>query len=423
MSVRVRMAPSPTGFLHIGGVRTFLFNWLFARHHGGEFRLRIENTDTSREVADAVDQIQDSLRWLGLDWDGPVTFQLDRLDDCRVLAQQLVAEGKAYEDDGAIRFRMPNDGVTAWDDVVRGRVEFPNEKLEDVVLVRGDGRPTYNFASPMEDVWDGITHVIRAEDHISNTPKQINIIDAVGGAVPVYAHVPSVNGPDGKKLSKRHGAIGVDEFRKAGYLPDALVNFLALLGWAPDGETTIMSRDELVERFLLERVTSSPAQFDYDKLDWMNGVYLRALSLDDYVHALVLYLGEQGYDWDAALVRKTAPIVQEKIARLGEYPAFAGFFFEDVEPNPADLGDNPEMLDKAQEVLAGLEPFTAEAIEAALRAAADELGLKPRQAFQPIRVAVTGSKISPGLFESIELLGREQTLARLDRAASGVRAG
>jgi glutamyl-tRNA synthetase len=416
MPVRVRMAPSPTGFLHIGGVRTSLFNWLYARHHGGEFRLRIENTDTSREVAEAVDQIQDSLRWLGLDWDGPVTFQLDRLDECRELAGRLVAEGKAYEDDGAIRFRMPNDGVTAWDDVVRGRVEFPNEKLEDVVLVRGDGRPTYNFASPMEDVWDGITHVIRAEDHISNTPKQINIIRAVDAEPPVYAHVPNVNGQDGKKLSKRHGATGVDDFRRAGYLPDALVNFLALLGWAPDGETTIMSRSELIERFALERVTSSPAQFDYAKLDWLNGMYLRALPLDDYVHALVLYLGEQGYDWDAELVRKTAPLVQEKIALLGEYPGFAGFFFEDVVPSPGELDAGAPMLQAAEGALAPLEPFSAEAIEAALRAAADELGLKPRQAFQPIRVAVTGSKISPGLFESIELLGREKTLARLSAA-------
>jgi len=233
MSVRVRMAPSPTGFLHIGGVRTFLFNWLFARHHGGEFRLRIENTDTSREVAEAVDQIQDSLRWLGLDWDGPVTFQLDRLDDCRRVADQLVADGKAYEDEGAIRFRMPDEGVTAWDDVVRGHVEFPNEKLEDVVLVRGDGRPTYNFASPMEDVWDGITHVIRGEDHVSNTPKQINIIRAVGAELPVYAHVPNVMGPDGKKLSKRHGATGVDELRAQGYYAPTLMNFLALLGWRP----------------------------------------------------------------------------------------------------------------------------------------------------------------------------------------------
>jgi len=410
------MAPSPTGLLHIGTARAALFNWLFARHEGGEFRLRIENTDTTREVAEAVDQIQDSLRWLGLDWDGPTTFQLDRMEDCREAAQRLVAEGKAYEDDGAIRFRMPDEGVTAWDDVVRGRVEFPNEKLEDVVLVRSDGRSTYNFASPMEDVWDGITHVIRGDDHISNTPKQLNIIRAVGAEVPVYAHVPMVYGSDGKKLSKRHGAVSVEEFRIDGYLPDALVNFLALLGWAPDGETTIMSRKELIERFSLERVSQSPAQFDYDKLDWMNGMYLRAMPLDEYAHALILYLGEQGYDWDAGLVRKAAPLVQEKIARLGEFPGFAGFFFQDVEPNRDDLGDAVQMLQAAQEALAQLEPFTAEAIEVALRAAADELGLKPRQAFQPIRVAVTGSKISPGLFGSIELLGREKTLARLSVA-------
>jgi glutamyl-tRNA synthetase len=195
------MAPSPTGLLHIGNVRTALFNWLFARQQGGEFHLRIENTDTSREVAEAVEQIQESLRWLGLDWDGEVTFQLDRMDESRRLAEQLVAEGKAYEDEGAIRFRMPDEGVTGWDDVVRGRVEIPNETIEDLVLVRSDGRPTYNFASPMEDVWDGITHVIRGEDHISNTPKQINIIRAVGADVPVYAHVPNVNGTDNKKLS------------------------------------------------------------------------------------------------------------------------------------------------------------------------------------------------------------------------------
>ncbi|MGD0713535.1 MAG: glutamate--tRNA ligase [Gaiellaceae bacterium] len=413
MSVRVRMAPSPTGFLHIGNVRTALFNWLFARHEGGEFRLRIENTDTGREVAAAVDQIQESLRWLGLDWDGPLTFQLDRMEDCRRVAERFIVEGKAYEDEGAIRFRMPDEGTTAWDDVVRGRVEFPNEKLEDVVLVRSDGRPTYNFASPLEDVWDGITHVIRGDDHISNTPKQLNIIRAVGADVPVYAHVPMINGADGKPLSKRHGSVNVEDFRREGYLPGALMNFLALLGWAPDGETTIMSRDELIERFSLERVSPSPAQFDYAKLDWMNGMYIRALPPEDFAHALVLYLGEQEYDWDAELVRKAAPLVQEKITRLGEFPAFAGFLFHDIQPDPAELDGGAPMLAAAREALADLEPFTAEAIEAALRAAADRLELKPRQAFQPIRVAVTGSRVSPGLFESIELLGRETTLARL----------
>jgi glutamyl-tRNA synthetase len=416
MAVRVRMAPSPTGFLHIGNVRTALFNWLYARHHGGEFKLRIENTDTSREVAEAVDQIQESLRWLGLDWDGPHTFQLDRMDDCRRVAERLVADGTAYHDEGAIRFRMPDEGTIAWDDVVRGGIEFPNEKLEDVVLVRSDGRPTYNFASPMEDVWDGITHVIRGDDHVSNTPKQINLIRAVGAEPPVYAHVPSVFGMDGKPLSKRHGAVTVEEFRNAGYVAPALVNFLALLGWAPDGETTIMSRDELIERFSLERVQPSPAAFDFQKLDWMNGVYLRAMDPDEYAHALVLYLGEQGYEWDAELVHKAAPLVQEKIEKLGDFPAFAGFLFEDVSLDGYEL--DPRVLEEAERELAGVEPFTAEPIEAALRGLAERLGLKPRDAFQPIRIAVTGSKVSPGLFESLELLGKERALARLSAARS-----
>jgi glutamyl-tRNA synthetase len=418
MAVVVRMAPSPTGFLHVGGVRTFLFNWLFARHHGGKNLLRIENTDTSREVVEAVDQIQDSLSWLGVEWDGPLTFQLDRMEECRRIAEQLVVEGKAYEDEGAIRFRMPDEGSTGWDDVVRGRIEYPNEKLEDLVIVRSDGRATYNFASPLEDVWDGITHVIRGDDHISNTPKQINVIRAIGADLPVYAHAPSIFGEDGKKLSKRHGATGIDEFRAAGYLPEALMNFLALLGWAPDGETTIMGQEELIERFTLDRVSASPAQFDYQKLDWMNGVYLRELSVPEYAHRLVLWLGENGYEWDAERVTQTAPLVQEKISRLAEFPDFAGFLFGEVEPSPADLDGGAPMLAATEEVLASLEPFEAAAIEEALRATADGLGLKPRQAFQPIRVAVTGSKISPGLFESIELLGRETTLNRLRAAAS-----
>jgi glutamyl-tRNA synthetase len=409
------MAPSPTGALHIGGVRTALFNWLYARNKGGEFLVRIENTDTSREVEGAVQHALDSLAWLGLDWDKPPTYQLDRLDDCRRVAEQLVAEGAAYEDEGAIRFRMPDDGTTSWVDAVRGEISFPNESLEDLVLVRADGRPTYNFASPMEDVWDGITHVIRGEDHVSNTPKQINIIRATGAEPPVYAHVPNVMGPDGKKLSKRHGATGVDELRAQGYYAPALLNFLALLGWAPDGETTIMSREELIERFSLEHVSASPAKFDYDKLDWMNGVYLRALPVDEYADVLVAYLREQGYDWDERLIRAAAPLVQEKIAKLGEFPAFAGFLFHDIEANVDGEG---AVVAAARDVLAELEPFTAESIETALRAVLDELGLKPRQGFQPIRIAVTGSKISPGLFESIELLGRETTIARLSAAAT-----
>jgi glutamyl-tRNA synthetase len=413
------MAPSPTGFLHIGNVRTALFNWLFARHEGGEFRLRIENTDTNREVEEATQQIQDSLRWLGLDWDGDVTFQLDRLQDCAEIARRLVDEGKAYEDEGAIRFRMPDDGVTAWDDAVRGRVEFPNDKLEDVVLVRTDGRPTYNFASPMEDVWDGITHVIRGEDHISNTPKQINIIRAVGAEPPVYAHVSHVLGADGKSLSKRHGSVTVDEFRHAGYYAPALMNFLALLGWSYDDKTTIMSPDELVERFSLERIVPSPATFDYEKLDWLNGMHLRALSADEYADELVKFLRDEGYDWDETLVRRAAPIVQEKIERFGQFPEFAGFLFREIDPQSVALPvGGAAVVTAAHEELDRVEPFVAHEIEAALRGLAERLELSPRKAFEPIRIAVTGSKVSPGLFESLELLGKEETLRRLTAAAA-----
>ncbi len=405
------MAPSPTGFLHIGGVRTFLFNWLFARGRDGDCLLRIENTDTSREVAESVEQIQRSLSWLGLDWDGPLTFQLDAMERCRELAAQLVSEGKAYEDDGAIRFRMPDSGTTSWEDAVRGTIAFPNEQLEDVVIIRGDGRATYNFASPVEDMDDRITHVIRGNDHVSNTPKQIQILRALGHEPPVYAHAPDVLGSDGKKLSKRHGAVSVDEFREAGYLPETLLNFLALLGWAPDGETTIMSRDELVSRFTLERVSGSPATLDYAKLDWMNGVYIRELPVAVFADRLVVFVGERGLDWPSTRVHEAAPIVQEKIARLGEFPGFAGFLFHDVSPDPEQL--DPAVLTAAHHALATLEPWTVEAIETALKGVCETLGQKPKQVYGPIRVAVTGSRISPGLYESIDLVGREETLRRL----------
>ncbi|HEY5295134.1 MAG TPA: glutamate--tRNA ligase [Gaiellaceae bacterium] len=414
MSVRVRMAPSPTGFLHIGGVRTFLFNWLFARQHEGACLLRIENTDTSREVVEAVDQIKESLIWLGIDWDGEVAFQLDTADKARELAQQLLREDKAYEDDGAIRFRQPKDGTVSWDDAVRGRIEFRNELLNDLVIVRSDGRPTYNFVSPIDDISDGITHVIRGEDHVSNTPTQINILRALGADLPVYAHVPNINGADGRKLSKRHGAVSVDAFRGDGYLPAALFNFLALLGWSYDDKTTIMSRHELIERFSLERVVAGPATFDYEKLDWLNGMYLRELQPDEYAHFLCKWLDEQHIDWPRDVVHASAPLVQEKIEKFAQYPDYVRFLFEDVSPDGAD----PAVCAAACDALTGVEPWDADAIEQALRALADSLELKPRQAFAPIRLAVTGSKISPGLFESLELLGRERSLARLSAAAT-----
>jgi glutamyl-tRNA synthetase len=418
MPVRVRFAPSPTGFLHIGGVRTALFNWLVARHEGGEFLLRIENTDRSREIEESVDQIQRSLAWLGLDWDGPIAFQLDRLERHQEVARRLVDEGAAYEDEGAIRFRMPDEGTTGWGDVIRGHVEFPNEKLEDVVLLRSDGRPTYNFASPVDDMDDGISHVVRGDDHVSNTPKQIRILEALGAPLPAYAHVPNVLGSDGRKLSKRHGAVSVEEFRADGYLPEALMNYLALLGWSLDEKTTVIPPDTLVRHFDLGRVGTSPATFDYEKLRWLNGVYLRELPPEEYAERLLAYLGERGFEGGEETVRAAVPLVQEKIGTLGDFPRFAGFLFGRVEPDPALIDGAAPVLAEAREALASVEPFTAEAIETSLRALAERLEMKPRQAFQPIRVAVTGSNVSPGLFESIELLGRDETLARLS-AASG----
>jgi len=406
------MAPSPTGLLHIGSVRTFLFNWLFARPKGGEVLLRIENTDTSREVDEATEQIQRSLEWLGIDWDGPVRFQLDRMEDAQRLARQLVDEGKAYEDEGAIRFRMPDEGVTAWDDVVRGRVEVPNESIEDLVLLRGDGRPTYNFANPIDDMLDGITHVIRGQDHISNTPKQLLILRALGAEPPVYAHVPDVLGDDGKKLSKRHGAQSVDDFRRQGYIPEALVNFLARLGWAYDDQKEVFTREELLELFDLTTVTPSPAVFDFQKLSWLNGVHLRELSPEEYADRVVEYVREAGLGWDEELVRLAAPLVQEKIEKLDQFPDYTRFFFEEVSP-AVPLDGAGRVLEQAEKTLAGVEPFEAEPIERELRSLAERLELKPREAFQPIRIAVTGSKVSPGLFESLELLGRDETLRRL----------
>ena len=415
MAVRVRMAPSPTGFLHIGGVRTFLFNWLFARGRGGEILLRIENTDTSREVAEATGQIQRSLLWLGIDWDGEVRFQLDTADKARELAHELLERGHAYDDEGAIRFRQPKEGVVSWDDAVRGHVEFRNELLSDLVIVRSDGRPTYHFVSPVDDVFDGITHVIRGEDHVSNTPSQINILRALGADLPVYAHVPNINGEDGRKLSKRRNAVALDDFRSEGYIPAALFNFLALLGWSYDDKTTIMSRHELVERFSLERIVASPATFDYQKLDWMNGVYLRELQPDEYAHFLVRWLEEQGSDWPSDRVHATVPIVQEKLEKFSQYPDYVRFLFEDIEP-PAGVDDR--ICRAAAERLEQVEPWEATAIEEALRALVDELGEKPRQAFAPIRLAITGSKVSPSLFESLELLGREESLRRLTAAVA-----
>ncbi len=440
---RVRFAPSPTGALHIGGARAALYNWLVARQSGGAMVLRIEDTDRERSTPENVEQILDALRWLELDWDeGPIS-QVERSPRHQEVLADLLARDLAYrttataedvkaykqehgdaagfrgtpsaDGEGAVRLRVP-DGDIVVDDLIRGEAIFKAEHLDEPVIARADGSVLYNFAVAVDDHDAGITHVIRGEDHLSNTPKQLLVYAALGAAPPAFAHLPLLHGHDGKKLSKRHGATGVDELRAAGYLAPALLNFLALLGWAPDGETTLMSREDLVDRFELDRVIKSAAAFDYDKLDWLNGVYLRALPADEYADALVSYLRQESNVWPEERIREAAPLVQEKIGRLGEFPSFAGFLFHEVDPDPALL--DRAVLESAAEALGGLEAFEPVPIESALKALCERLGLKPRQAFAPIRVAVTGSKISPGLYESLALLGRETAVARLRSGAA-----
>jgi glutamyl-tRNA synthetase len=421
MTVRVRFAPSPTGMLHVGGVRTALFNYLFARQTGGEFILRIENTNMDREVARATDQIQESLGWLGLSWDGPVRFQSDRFDQARAAARRLVAEGAAYEEHDpekgtAIRFRVP-EGVTSWQDAVKGEVRFDNAQIKDFVILRADGSPLYNLASPLDDALDGITHVIRGDDHVSNTPKQIMLLRALGYEPPVYAHLPLVAGPDGKKLSKRHGAVGLEQFRAQGYLPETLCNFLALVGWAPgSGETKeIYTLDELVEVFRLSGIGEAMGRFDYEKLRWMNGQYLRALPGDEFAYSLSSYLHEQGLRLGETVLAEVAPLCQEKIATFGEFPSFAGYFFSRQPVQAIELLD-AELLGAMFEALYTTDEWTAARIGEILKSVCEKQGVKPRNGLRSLYVAITGTTVGASIFHSLEILGREESLARVEGA-------
>jgi glutamyl-tRNA synthetase len=478
MSVRVRFAPSPTGYLHVGGVRTALYNWLFARHHGGTAVLRIEDTDTEREAAGAIEQIQRSLDWLGLDFDespraggphGPY-LQSERAESYRAAVERLLEEGHAYrcfqtpeeleaarararhtddpaaptrlhrdltreqvsrfEADGRpaiIRFRTPLEGETVIEDLVRGRVAFEHRLLGDTVLLRGDGAPTYQLANPLDDMAMGITHVIRGEDLLPSTPRQRLLVEALGGTFPATAHLSMILGPDRKRLSKRHGAASVEEFRELGYLPEALVNYLALLGWSWDGETELMSIPELVERFSLDRVNPAPAVFDHQKLAWMNGAHLRELDAGRYAEALADHLRDVGSPLaEDERLAEAVPLVREKLGALGEFDALAGSLLDDRPAEPealrrlADDERAGAILDDADARLAALEPFDAAAVEEALKALCEGRELKPRQAFAPIRIAVSGATVAPGLYESIAFLGRDEALRRIRRARAGV---
>ena len=477
--VRVRFAPSPTGFLHIGGARTALYNWAFARRHGGAFVLRIEDTDPERSTAENTEAILRAMEWLGLDYDegpgvggdhGPY-FQTQRFERYAEGLERLKASGHAYPcfcsaevleakreaarakggfagydracrsipaDEAAARvaagepcvwrLKVPEDrGDITFVDAVRGETTFPGDSVDDLVLVRTDGSPTYNFAVVIDDYDMAISHVIRGDDHLSNTPKQILLYEGLEAEVPTFAHLSMIWGPDGKRLSKRHGATSVEAYRELGYLPEAIVNYLALLGWSLDGTTTIIDAKTLTESFSLDRISKNPAIFDAEKLEWMNGVYIREMPAEAFVARMVPWLEAAGLAIsDDAVARadwylRLAPLVSERIKRMDEIAPMVAFLFADVEIDEAArdkvLAKDgiAAVLGAVSTALAGVE-WTVPDIEAALRDLPERLGHKPKVVFQAVRVAVTGSTVSLPLFESLELLGRERALARIGAA-------
>ena len=437
MTPRVRFAPSPTGYLHVGGARTALFNWLYARRNGGTFVLRIEDTDVERSSADMVTGILDGLRWLGLTWDeGPEVggphapyFQSQRLERYRAAAEQLVASGHAFPDEGAIRFR-PRQGTVAFDDSVHGRIEFNGADIEQFVILRSDRHPTYHLSVVCDDIDMGITHVIRGDDHISNTPKHVLLFEALGAPTPRFAHVPLILGADKKRLSKRHGATSVTEYQRQGYLAEAMVNFLALLGWSPGNDQELMSAAELMGRFSLEGISGGNAVFDTEKLDWMNGQYIARLDPVELASAVDPFFGEAGLTlptdptWRARLLELLKP----RAKRLTDFVELARPYLADVieyEPDAVQkhLGapDLAGHVSALIDVLRATTPFDESHVEAAVRGSAGERGIKAGALIHATRVGVTGRATSPGLFEVLVLLGRERTVERLTRLVSYLR--
>lgn len=480
-AVRVRFAPSPTGHLHIGGARTAIYNWAFARRHGGTFVLRIDDTDPERSTEENTQAILRSLRWLGLDWDeGPEVggdhgpyFQTQRFDrysaalerlkaggavyPCFCTADELAAKRDAARESGGQagydrtcrsldpstaeariaagephvwRIAVPEDrGDITFVDAIRGPMSFPCTSMDDFVLVRSDGTPTYNFATVIDDAEMGITHVIRGDDHLSNTPRQMLVFEAMDAAVPTFAHLSMIWGPDGKRLSKRHGATSVEAYKEAGYMPEAVLNYLALLGWSLDGETTVVTRQMLAENFSLDRISSNPAIFDESKLEWLNGVYIRDLTASEFVDRVVPWLEDAGLtNADDVASRRgwfeeLAPLVSERMRLLADAPGLLRFLFVDPVTMTQDAKEKvlakegaARSLEAAAHELTLLDEFTPAAVEEALRGLPEPLNLKPKVVFQAVRVAVTGSTVSPPLFESIALLGKARTLARLHDA-------
>lgn len=468
MTVRVRMAPSPTGSLHVGTARAALFNWLYARRHGGVFIVRVDDTDRDRSTVEFEDEILDSILWLGLDWDegprvgGPhgTYRQSDRYDRYRTVAHSLVESGAAYFDDrtpdelatlreraqaegkhpghyirrpepartgGAIRLSVPQDEPVVFDDLIRDRVSFDPEDIDDFVILRTDETPTYHLASTVDDVDYEITHVARGEDLLPSTPKHVLLTRAMGHAEPTYAHLPLLFGTDGRKLSKRHGATALSEYREAGYLPEAMFNYLANLGWSLDAETTIFTREQAIAAFDLADVSKNPAAFDPEKLAWMNGEYVRAMDPVRFQERIRPWIekglgrGLDDEEWRRFL--EVAHLVQERTRLLPEAASQVGFLFEEFEEYDRVSWEKvmtkdgaAAALDAALGHLEGLESWGPEPIETAMRKLPEELGMGAAKVFQPVRVGVTGTSVSPPLFESMAALGRERTLARIRRA-------
>ena len=487
-TVRVRFAPSPTGYFHVGGARTALYNWLFARHHGGRFILRIEDTDRTRYQPDALPDLLEGLRWLGLCWDegpeiggeyGPY-YQSDRVEIYRQYAEQLVREGKAYrcycsperlarlrEEQRAkgippgydrhcryltreqiaeyeaqgivpvIRLAVPLEGTTEFDDLLRGHISVENRLLDDLVLLKSDGFPTYHLANVIDDHLMGITHILRGEEWLSSVPKHVLLYRAFGWEMPIQVHLPTILDPSGKgKLSKRKKKLPggqemltfVREFREAGYLPEALVNFLALLGWSYDGQTEFFTRDELIRYFDLQKVSKSPSSFSYDKLEHMNATYIRNLGTNDLAGRLMGVYRRAGIEADIGTVLQLVPLIRERIKTLNDALALTDFVFQEEISYPAeeliqkkmDRASTLAALRAAEARLQGLEAFDEETLERELRALGEELGLKPRQFFGCLRVACTGKRVSPPLFGTLAILGRERVLRRLRQAVEAL---
>ena len=480
--VRVRYAPSPTGYPHVGNIRTALFNWLFARHNGGSFIVRIEDTDVARGGEGAVEAILDGLKWLGMDWDegpgvggsyGPY-YQSQRLDKYRASAERLIAQGNAYycycsperleqmraeqirrkqppgydrrcrdlsqseiagcrleNKNPVVRFKFPTEGKTTFTDMVRGEVTFENARIDDFVLMKSDGYPTYHLASVVDDHLMEISHVLRAEEWLSSAPRHLQLYQALGFEPPRFAHLPMLLGTDRSKLSKRHGAVSITEYKEQGYLPEAMVNFLALLGWSLDDKTEIMSRQELIENFSLERVSKTAAIFNREKLEWMNGVYIRKLSPEDFIKRATPFL-EEGLPEEVPLsddyVRRIMPLIQERARTLAEIPGLTDFFFTKKLEYETELLVGKKMdresagraLSLSLEKLKPLEPFDENSLEALLRPLAMELGLKTGQLFGTLRVAVTGRTVAPPLFQTMAVLGKERCLGRIREAITSL---